>query len=482
MGVPYPEQLQRKASRLARALDTFGHLGLPAIDAIRGSEWTTAYRHRLKLPLHHARDQVSMGLYDRATHRVLNTPDCPVLADGLRAAIPPLLRYLQGRTEVHSVDLRVSQATGALQLVLAVHGDVSGGARALRGLQKELPALVSVAVSRADPDGKRVMGSAPRRVLGDAEIEEAIGETRYRIFPGAFFQVDPRQAVVLQQLVREAVGDAATVVDLYSGVGAYALALAAGRRRVIAVEEVPQAADACRAMAPPQVTVVTSKVEQWTPEGKVDAVILNPARRGSDPDSLARIARLAPRLVYVSCGPETLARDLDILAAHGMRARRIVPVDLFPQTDEVETVVVLERGPPVTRWAVPGGQAQTPGGEGFGGAVGRAEELIALVIGDTGASGALPGARFTRLATVATHSLVRVQLQGSAVRALSALAARGHPVAGRDFKTQRFFAEKAGLARPFVHISRAGGAEAPLHGDLQLALAALRAPAARQDP
>lgn len=482
MGTPYDEQLRRKSGRLAGALARFPHLGLPPLRPIVGSAWTEAYRHRLKLPVFHGRDGVAVGLYDRDGHNVVDTPDCLVLADPLRAALPRLVGWLRGHHEVHSIDLRASQATGALQLVLAVHGDLTGGARGIRDLQRQLPTLRSVAVSRADPEGKRVMGSSPRLLAGDGEIEERIADAAYRLFPGAFFQVDPRQAAVLQNLVREGVGDAKSLLDLYAGVGAYALALAPGRNRVVAVEEVPQAADAARAVAPPNVKVITSKVEDWTPEGTFDAVIINPARRGSDPVSLARVAKLAPRLVYVSCGPETLARDLDVLAAHGMRVKSIQPIDLFPQTHEVETVVTLERGPALTTWEVPGGRARTPWLGEPGGAIGRPDAAIALVLGDTGPRGTLPGARFERMATVATHSLVRIEGPGfNLVRALSALSSRGHPLAFRDFKTRRFFAEKAGLARDFVHVERAGGAAAPLHGDLQLALDVLKeAPAGKK--
>jgi 23S rRNA (uracil1939-C5)-methyltransferase len=165
------------------------------------------------------------------------------------------------------------------------------------------------------------------------------------LHPGAFFQVDPRQAGALHALVRELVGDARRVLDLYAGVGAYGLMLAPGRERVLLVEEVPEAAEAARAVAPPNVAVTAAKVQDVAFEGEWDAAVMNPARRSSDPATLATLARLVDRAVVVSCSPETLARDLDCLAAHGLRATQLVPVDLFPQTPEVETVVALQRGP-----------------------------------------------------------------------------------------------------------------------------------------
>ncbi|MEQ1566739.1 MAG: hypothetical protein ABMA64_13945 [Myxococcota bacterium] len=465
---PYDQQLASKRERLVRALARYPHLELPEVEPIVGAVRTAGYRHRLKLPVHVAGEQVRIGLYG-PDHRVLHTPDCPVLAPELRDTLRVLVEWLRGRAGVHSIDLRVSVATGEQMLVLACRGsDVPGGPRAVRELRRRAPALASVAVSRADPEGKRVMGRAPEVVAGARWIEEQIGQTRYRLHPGAFFQVDPLQAEQIHHRVRDHVGPARTVLDLYAGVGAYGLMLAPGRSRVVLVEEVTQAADGARAVAPPNVEVLARKVEDVAFDRRFDAAVINPARRGSDPESLRRLAGWTDRLVYVSCGPETLARDLDILAAHGLRVERITPIDLFPQTPEVETVVTLVRGPPLTRWTTPGGAARTPWLDGGpSGAPGKPKVLIALVLGDTRPRGSVDGARFERIGTVAGHSLLRVQLSTTPSRALAGLKAVGHALVGKDPKTAPFFAEKGGLVRPFVHVERDDrGDTAPLHGDL----------------
>jgi hypothetical protein len=150
------------------------------------------------------------------------------------------------------------------------------------------------------------------------------------------------------------------------------------------------------------------------------------------------------------------------------------PIYRSPPTPEVQRGALPAPAPALTSWAVPGGRATGPWLDRPSGVIGPPTEVLALVIGDTGPGGSLPGARFERIDRVATHSLVRLSVRGSPVRALSALASRGHPVAGRDFATRRFFAEKAGLVRDFTHISGAGSVAAPLHGDLALALTALR--------
>lgn len=479
-GLPYPEQLVKKAHRLQAALQLYPHLGLPAPSAPVGSDHTEGYRHRLKLPVAQSARLPAIGLYSRDGSRVLDTPDCPVLVPALRAALLRLQPWLTGHSEVHSVDLRCSHATGKMQLVLACReGELRGGRGAAASIRSLIPEITSIAVSRADRERKRVMGAQPRLIAGDPTLDERIGQTAYRLFPGAFFQTDPGQATRLHLLVRNAVGNARTVLDLYAGVGAYGLMLAAGRRQVVCIEEVPQAAAAARAMAPKNVDVINATVEEWEKRGitaRFDVAVLNPARRGSSPAVLATIARVAERLVYVSCGPETLARDLDILAASGMRAREIQPIDLFPQTPEVETVVVLERASPLRNWVGPGGQAASPWASengGISGAVGQPTTVLMLVVGDPEPEGRFGPAAFRTVGHYAGHALIRVQTRQSPMQLLAGAARAGFPVAGTDPRTAAFFAEKGGLLRPFVHVEQAGANHAPLHGDLAQCLTSL---------
>ena len=149
-------------------------------------------------------------------------------------------------------------------------------------------------------------------------------------------------------------------------------------------------------------------------------------------------------------------------------------MDLFPQTPEVETVVLLERGPALEKWRVGKGYARGPWLGSHSGATGKPREITALLLGDVRPRGELDGARFERLGTVAGHSLVKIEVRGTPSRPLATLRAWGHPVAGQDPRTARFFAEKGGLLRPFLHVSRdVDGTVAPLHGDLAEAIEAL---------
>lgn len=468
---PYAAQLDVKRTRLADALSLFFHL--PAAPEVEGSPWTAAYRHRVKLPVAVGRQGVAIGLYD-AQRRVLDTPDCQVVTPALRQGLDTLRTLLRGHPEVHSVDLRVSDATGELQLVVAADGGaLRGGAHTVRTWRRTMPGLASVAVSRADPERRRVMGASPGRVAGATFLAERVGETPLWIAPGAFFQVDPRRALALHRRVEDAVGDASDVLDLYAGVGAYGRMLARPGRRVVMVEEVPQAAEAARRFAPAGVEVIAGRVQDVRLPERVDVAVVNPSRRGADLATLTWLGERMRRLVYVSCGPETLARDLDVLAFHGLRVVRLEALDLFPQTPEVETVATLERGPPVQRWSMGDGLCASPWAGSPSGVVGRAEEVDALVVGNTGPRGVAAGCAWRRTGSAAGHSLLRLRTKGSVAEPLRALATGGHPVAGADPRTRAFFAEVAGLLRPFVHVRRASGVVAPWHGDLVLAWRAL---------
>ncbi len=463
---PYTEQLQRKQRRIAEAFALFPHLGLKA-PPVHAARFQESYRHRLKLPVHIGNRGVQIGLYDPASHRVLDTPDCPVLAAPLRDALQEIHRWLDGKKGVHALDLRLSAATGELQGVFAcVDGRFPGGERGAAQLMRVLPKLVSIAVSRADPEKRRVFGQDPKIIAGKEWIGEAVGDTRYRLFPGAFFQVDPRNAIQLHDLVRRDVGNAGRILDLYSGVGAYARMLARPGVEVVAVESLPAAAEAARMGAPGGVTVVMADVDRFQPRGRFDAAVLNPAREGADPATLEKLAKLVPRLVYVSCGPESLARDLDRLAWHGLRVENVEAVDLFPQTPEVEVVVRLVKGEPLQHW----GHVQGAGGVEPSGVIGHAQRSLILVVGDPGPGGNYNSGRWTRKDVLLGHGLV--QVEGDLQGAIAMLRSRGRLLAGVEERTQRFFKDKLGLVRPFVHVLEGANrpGRAPLHGDLWLVL------------
>ncbi len=216
-----------------------------------------------------------------------------------------------------------------------------------------------------------LFGRETRRLFGLAEVREQVGGVTYLISPTSFFQTNVRAAGVLARVVLEALADTRfdRVLDLYSGVGLFALPLAKAGRSVTAVEEDREAmagaaaalrlnriaADRCRLVAarvedalgvsPGDRRAPARRPPARIPGGEWDAVVLDPPRQGCPArvlDAVFRALRPA-RIVYVSCSPEALARDMSGVEAAGYRFERVQPIDMFPHTAHVETVVVLAR-------------------------------------------------------------------------------------------------------------------------------------------
>ena len=183
---------------------------------------------------------------------------------------------------------------------------------------------------------------------------EQVGDCRFRVDATAFFQVSGLAAGTLTRLVMEAAALSGTerVLDLYSGVGTFTVPLARRARQVLGIEANAAAAtDAVhnlRSNGCPEARIVQAQVEQVLPAvatgGPWDLVVLDPPRQGCSRRVLDAITGMAvPRVIYVSCDPSTLARDLGILVSSGYRCLALQPVDLFPQTFHLESVAVLER-------------------------------------------------------------------------------------------------------------------------------------------
>jgi len=533
----YDQQLAAKEARLRAALARYPALGALVtpepglIMSIVPAAHITGYRHRAKLPVEREGAALRIGLYTSVGRTVVDTPDCPVLHPEARAVLAALRPWLAEEGvaapagPVTGLDVRYVADAKACQVTIACKGgELPGGAHAARRLMRDVPGIAQLAVSRADPRGLRVLGDAPRVVAGPASLPERIGATSYRLTPGAFFQVDPRQAHELATRVGAALAGARRIADLYCGVGAYALALAPSCDAVVGIEESATAVDAARLAAREaglegRVRFVPRRSEDALAEGALDSLggpcdglVLNPARRGAHPRALEAIAQAAPaKVAYVSCDPDTLARDLDHLHWAGFRAVRVSPVDLFPQTFEVEAVVALEKVPrpdlPAARW-VDGGlgtravmlppwatfrpkKAVFLPPEGASGVAvlegawpGRAR-VLALVGGAVPQRGGRAGAGvYERVeALPGDFSLVRLHLPpASILGAVKALAKAGHAVCGDpqgDRGLNALCETRASLARPFLHVEAlewpGERAEADLPGDLALALDRMRA-------
>ncbi len=350
------EQPHWKAEVLKELLLRVGKLSEAAVAAPVASVGAWEYRMRAQFKVT-VREKARIGFHQRATNRVVDIERCPILdlrlntiLHSLRAMRHPTLTQLfPGLREVWVAG---GSGTGEALISLFARTRDRATLRLLyHRVRAEVPGLQGVVLLEGDSRQQ------PRVVdrHGPGAIMAQVGPHRFRIDGTAFFQVSGLAAEALTALVLQLGAPSARdrILDLYCGVGTFTVPLASRAREVVGVEAHPGAAgDAAfnlRSNGCPRGRIVQGQVEQALPallqEGHWDLAVLDPPRQGCSRRTLdALIGAGVPRLLYVSCDPSTLARDLGILAQAGYRCLALHPVDLFPQTFHLEAVALLTRG------------------------------------------------------------------------------------------------------------------------------------------
>ena len=353
--VTYPAQLDWKRHILEELLVRVGKLpGVPVAPAIGpGAPWEYRARAQLKV-IGGARP--CMGFHQRETNRVVDIDRCPLLDPRLNALLhamrhmkhPSFFSLFQGLREAWVV---LGTGTGELLLSLFARAQDRGALRLLfHTLHAVAPGLQGVVLLEGDPR------QTPRIVdwCGAHVLHEQIGAARFQVGAASFFQVSGLAAAGLTSLVLEgaALTGGERILELYSGVGTFSVPLSKGARELVGIEANPSAAADgemnLRQNGCASARIVQAQVEQVLPgvaaEGPWDVVVLDPPRQGCSRGVVDVLASArAPRLIYVSCDPSTLARDLAALVRAGYRCADLRPIDLFPQTFHLESVALLER-------------------------------------------------------------------------------------------------------------------------------------------
>lgn len=353
----YGEQVEAKRARVASLVARFSELARCRVAPVVPADPVVGYRRRAKLAV----SGCAIGLYARGSHRVVDLPRCRI-QDPLVLRIVGLVREL-APPALGLCALDVARASDRALVTLVVEDRATD--KVVREFATELasrePSIAGVAVSRRDPGSPRLLGRAPSLALGAERIERRVrepGPFGYSTY-GAFAQAHAGQERALLDAVLGALerpGRARPrVLDVFAGSGSLSLALAQSGARVHAVEGFGAAADLVRKAARDQgldlfveANDAERAVQRLAAEGeRFDAVVLNPPRRGLSPLLRHSVVELGPEtVVYVSCEPRTLARDLADFARHGFSPVSLAPYDMMPLTEEVETLAVLVRAAP----------------------------------------------------------------------------------------------------------------------------------------
>lgn len=388
--LPYEEQLAMKASQVKKLIDDvivpentdYEFLG------IKASPRQQEYRNKMEFSFGDAYKggPLALGMHKRGSfYDIVDVPECRIVDDDFHTVLTVTLDYFKERNLPYYHKLRhtgylrhllVRKAvkTGEILVDLVTTTQIAEGGEAalLAGWKDVLCAaayqgtLTGVLHTRNDSVADTVTNEGTDVLFGQDHFYEELLGLRFQITPFSFFQTNSLGAEVLYETAREFIGDALpsgtdadvaehgkVVFDLYSGTGTIAQMLAPVAKKVIGVEIIPEAVEAAKENArlnsltncefiAGDVLKVIDEIEE-----KPDYIVLDPPRDGIHPKALEKIIRYGvPQMVYISCKPTSLARDLEVLQARGYEVKKVCCVDMFPATVHVETVVLLSQQKP----------------------------------------------------------------------------------------------------------------------------------------
>ena len=352
----YDDQLANKAQQVRDCLTRIGKL--PEVPVLPTLPSPQPFGYRNKALYHFDADSNALGLIERGKSAVLDVPHCRIgdtRIDSVMARVRSLAAQEPAlRRVLHQVQVQVGQRTGEILVTVIVRAELPVPVQ--RQLWESLRDLATgLLMHRKATTTPAVFDGMTTHVAGSAVIHERIGDLRFDIEPEAFFQVNSAQTEHLYGLIRSAarLRPDDVVLDLYSGGGSIALTLAPHCAVVHAVEINRQATLVATRQAATlgiaNCEFRTGKAERilyrYLAQGiRAHVAVLDPPRAGCRPQTLEALAKMrVARLVYVSCSPPTLARDLRLLADLGYRAESVQPLDMFPQTYHVECLATLSR-------------------------------------------------------------------------------------------------------------------------------------------
>lgn len=366
------DEYQRQAKRnlVIQALERIGGFKQPAVDSevLKGS--TLAYRNKATYPVQQAATgQIKAGYYQKGSHRLINLNQCPIQDARLNPLLANIKQDIQQRgwlvyDEQHQtgtirhLSFRIGRRTGEILLTLIVNNRQLPGIETQAGIwMQQYPQLVGVCLNLNPSKTNVIFGEKTECIRGKSFLEEQFAGLRFHLKPETFFQVNTEVAEALVNVILEELNLQGNeiLVDAFCGIGTLTLPLAQQlqqfNHQVIGIEVQHSAIEQAKVNADlndiKNIQFIGDKVQKILPnlETKIDIVLLDPPRKGCDPIVIETLLTIQPeKIVYVSCKPATLARDLKLLCQTGIyQLQRIQLADFFPQTSHIESVAFLTR-------------------------------------------------------------------------------------------------------------------------------------------
>ena len=363
----YQKQLDVKTNEVKQVISRIGKLDDVVIHDTLGMEHPFRYRNKAQFPIQKKDNMPVIGFYKKKSHDLISTDECIIQHEVNDKIIKIIKTYIRAYNvsiydeKTHKGLLRhlvtkVGFTTGEVMIVLVANGKKLPYLKELASVLKEnIPGFKTLVVNVNTQKTNVILGKENIVAYGDGMIRDYIGELVFEISPLSFFQVNPLQTEVLYNKALEYanLGENDTVFDIYCGIGTISLFLAQKAKKVYGIEIVEDAIKDAKRNAKinnmDNVEFYVGKAEEVVPkmykEGKrANVVVVDPPRKGCDEKVLDTIVSMEPdRVVYVSCNPSTLARDLAYLNERGYKCHEIQPVDMFPHSVHVENVAWLSR-------------------------------------------------------------------------------------------------------------------------------------------
>jgi 23S rRNA (uracil1939-C5)-methyltransferase len=362
----YEGQLEAKAKHVRDVMTRIGKLEDVPVHPTLGMEEPWRYRNKAQVPVGEKDGRFVAGFYQKRSHEIIDMDKCIIQYEKNDEVIQQVKSICQRlgirpydeekhRGTLRHIMTRTAYETGEIMVVLVTRTpDLPHKNKIIEELVKNIDGLKSIIQNVNSKKTNVIMGNQTQAIWGEEVIHDYIGDIKFAISARSFYQVNPEQTRVLYEKALEFadLSGEETVIDAYCGIGTISLFLAQKAKKVYGVEIVPEAIEDAKQNAalngldntefeagPAEVVI-----PNWYDQGiKADVLVVDPPRKGCDEALLNTILAMKPKkVVYVSCNPATLARDLRVLEDGGYRTQEVQPVDMFPQTMHCEAVAMVE--------------------------------------------------------------------------------------------------------------------------------------------
>ncbi len=363
--ISYEEECRIKWERVRDAVRKIGGIDTE-ISPIVPSEEVNFYRNKAQYPVRMENGEVKIGFFAQRTHRIVSSDGCKLQRREFDSVLCCFEKWIKengisvydevtGKGELRHIYIRRAHKTGQIMVCAVINApNLTKKDALITLLTQNVEGLTSVVVNVNRKQTNVILGSEFQTIWGEDKIEDELCGVRLRISPHSFYQVNSPQA---ERLYKTAEGYAdlkggERVLDIYCGIGSVGLCAAKNAGELIGFEIVERAVQNARENAKLNgfknteffCADASTAFQYLENRGKIDVVFLDPPRKGCDEKLIDDVAKANPeKIVYISCDPATLARDLKRFSEKGYKTEKITPVDMFPRTHHVESVVLLAR-------------------------------------------------------------------------------------------------------------------------------------------